>query len=104
MLCETIATAWCFLRLQMEERWPPDMEGNCGYTEQAVVDSWQGDNPPAWGLSKGLTISQHKKPVCYKSYTASKNCQALMNRVMNLQVPWKVLMLGRLMMTMIMKT
>jgi len=39
MLCETIATAWCFLRLQMEERWPPDMEGNCGYTEQAVVDS-----------------------------------------------------------------
>jgi hypothetical protein len=36
-----VTTAWCVLRLRMEER-PLDMEGGCENIEQTVADSRQG--------------------------------------------------------------
>jgi hypothetical protein len=38
---DPVTTAWCILRLRMEER-PPDMEVSWEYIEQADADSRQG--------------------------------------------------------------
>jgi hypothetical protein len=40
----------------------------------------------AWGLVKGLT-TRHKKQLVTKCYTGPQTWQALVNMVMNLQVP-----------------
>jgi hypothetical protein len=45
--------------------------------------------PPAWGLCEGLTNPHHKKSACYEMLHRAMelNKQALVNAVMNLQVP-----------------
>jgi len=44
--------------------------------------------PPAWGLDEGLQTSHRKKKqLVTKYYTGTRNLWALMNTVMNLQVP-----------------
>jgi len=46
-------------------------------------------DPPAWGLCEGLTNPHHKKSACYEMLHRAMelNKQALVNAVMNLQVP-----------------
>ena len=59
-----VTTAWCILRLQMEDQ-PPIWSK---YIEQKVMDSWQWGSP-VWGLGKVLTTPHRNNTSCYEMFT-----------------------------------
>jgi hypothetical protein len=53
-------------RLQMKERWLPDVESGWKYIELAVSGQPTNEGSPSWGLGTGLSTYRSKEIISYE--------------------------------------